>query len=334
MSPPLRRLALSLAGFVLLIVVSTVGYVVLSDVSFFDALYFTVITLTQVGYEESVPLTTAGRWFTIVVALVGVILLTLAFITGLDYVVEGHLARVLGRRRRDRRLKRMHNHTIVCGFGQVGRHVTAPLADEREQVVVVDPDPDRIAMAQAQGFTVVEGDASKEEVLRLAGAERARSLVACAHDDADNVLISLTARGVGPDLFIVARVKNDENEQKARRAGADRVIAPAAIGGRRIAALVTRPAVVDFLDVVTHGSNVDLLLEEIVVSDDSLMDGRSLRDLALPEKFGIQIVALRQAGEEVPRTRPDPDRPLQVGDTVVAIGGRGEIDRLRRTAAA
>lgn len=331
---PLRRLELSLLGFVVLMLVATVGYMVLSDVNAFEALYFTVITLTQIGYDQSIPLTTAGRWFTIVVAIFGVALVTFVFITGLDYVVEGHLARVLGRRRRDRRLRRMNGHTIVCGFGQVGRHVSAPLLAEREQVVVVDPDPDRIAMAEAQSITVVEGDASKEEVLRLAGVERARSLVACAHDDADNVLISLTARGLGPDLFIVARVKNDENEPKAHRAGADRVIAPAAIGGRRIAALVTRPAVVDFLDVVTHGSNVDLLLEEVVVSSDSMLSGRSLRELALPERFGIQIVALRQAGEEVPRTRPDPDRPLAVGDTVVAIGGRSEIDRLRQTAAA
>ena len=231
----------------------------------------------------------------------------------------------------DRRLRELRDHTIVCGFGQVGRHVTAVLQAEGQPVVVVDPDPERAGMASERSLPVVVDDASREDVLRTAGAERASSLVACAHDDADNVLISLTARGVGPQLVIVARVKNDENEQKATRAGADRVIAPAAIGGRRIAALVTRPAVVDFLDVVTHGSEVDLLLEELGVRRGGLLEGASLRELELPEQFGVTVVAIRREGDDRPQTRPDPDRSLAVGDTVVVIGSRADIDRLRPT---
>jgi voltage-gated potassium channel len=327
---PLQRLTLSLGVFVLLIAVATTGFVVLTGVGAFDALYFAVITVTQVGYGETIELGRAGRTFAMIVVLLGVATIWFAVISGIEFLVEGHLQSLLGRRRMDRRLKRVQDHTIVCGFGQVGRHVAAQLQAEGRDVVVVDPDPARVEMAVAWGLPVITGDASKEEVLREAGLERARSLVACAHDDADNVLISLTARGVGPDLFIVARVKNDENEQKATRAGADRVIAPAAIGGRRIATLVTRPAVVDFLDVVTHGSEVDLILEEVVVRHEGLMEGRSLRELSLPERFGITIVALQPAGDTRPQTRPDPDRPLCAGDVVVAIGGRAEIDQLRR----
>ena len=330
MTPP-QRLALSLGAFVLLIVVATTGFVLLTGAPVFEALYFAVISVTQVGYGETLPLDGPARAFTMGVLLLGVATIWFAVISGIEFLVEGHLQSVLGQRRMDRRLKGLEDHTIVCGFGQVGRHVTAQLQAEGKPVVVVDPDPERVAMAVAWELPVISGDASKEEILRQAGVERARSLVACAHDDADNVLISLTARGMGDGgLFIVARVKNDENEQKAHRAGADRVIAPAAIGGRRIAALVTRPVVVDFLDVVTHGSEVDLLLEEVVVRAGGLMEGHSLRELSLPERFGITIVALQHAGEARPQTRPDPDRPLRVGDTVVAIGGRAEIDRLRR----
>lgn len=326
---PLRRLVLSVLAFLLLIVLSTVGYVLLTGASALDSLYFTVITLTQVGYEESVPLDTAGRIFTMIITLLGVAALTFAVISGLDFLVEGHLRSVLGRRRMDRKLKQLHGHAVVCGFGQVGRHVTDALLADGVRVVVVDLDPDRIAMAVDRGLPAVRGDASTEEVLRQAGIDRASSLVACAHDDADNVLISLTARGLGPHLMIVARVKNDENEHKATRAGADRVIAPAAIGGRRIAALVTRPAVVDFLDVVTHGSDTDLLLEGVVVREGAELEGRSLRDLSLPERFGITVVALQRSGDTMPRRRPDPDRHLRAGDTVVVIGERAEIDRLR-----
>jgi voltage-gated potassium channel len=217
---------------------------------------------------------------------------------------------------------------VICGFGQVGRHVASHLADQQQPLVVVDKDPVRVEAARSLDLLSVEGDAALEEAMVQAGISNARAVVACAHDDADNVLISLTAKGLNPDAFVIARIKRDENEAKVRRAGADRVIAPAAIGGRRIAALVTRPGVVDFLDVLTHGTDQDLMLEELVVLPDGPLHGRSLRDLELRERHGVTVLAVRTQGE-LTNTQPQPDTVLRAGDFLVVLAVPDALSALR-----
>jgi voltage-gated potassium channel len=315
------------ALFVLLLVFGTLGYMLLGDATVLDALYMTVITVAAVGYSESIQLEGSARLFTLLVILLGVGSITFAVVSALDFVLEGHLEDLLGRRRMDRELARLEHHTIICGFGQVGRHVAIHLREQDVPVVVVDPAQDRVAAARAFGLLAIEGDATQEETLVEVSIARAAAVVACAHDDADNVLISLTAKGVNPDAFVVARIKRDENEAKVRRAGADRVIAPAAIGGRRIAALVTRPRVVDFLDVLTHGNEQDLMLEEVVVRADGPLAGRSLRDLELRERHGVTVLAVQVQGMTI-NTRPEPDTVLRPGDLLVVLGARAELSDL------
>lgn len=324
---PTRRLLVATGLVVVLTVFGTAGYMLLGDAGVLDALYMTVITIAAVGYGETIALAGAARLFTLLIIVLGVGSITFLVVSGLDFVLEGHLEDLLGRRRMDRELARLDRHTVICGFGQVGRHVAMHLREEGEPVVVVDPAPDRIASAQAFGLLAIEGDATQEETLLGVNIGRAAAVVACAHDDADNVLISLTAKGINPDAFVVARIKRDENEAKVRRAGADRVIAPAAIGGRRIAALVTRPGVVDFLDVLTQGNEQDLMLEEVVVRADGPLDGRSLRDLELRERHGVTVLAVRAQGRST-NTRPEPDTVLRAGDLLVVLGERSALGEL------
>jgi voltage-gated potassium channel len=227
----------------------------------------------------------------------------------------------------DRDLARLNNHTIVCGFDQVGQHVALSLIADNEPVVVVDIDPDRMESARAHEILAVEGDATQEETLVRLGIAEARAVVACVQDDADTVLIALTAKGLNPQALVIARIKRDENEAKVRRAGADRVIVPAVIGGRRIATLVTRPAIVDFLDVITQGTHEDLVLEEVLVSEGGRLDGRTLRQLQMRERHGVTVVAVRSEGHST-NTRPGPDTRLHAGDLLVVIGGRDALSRL------
>jgi voltage-gated potassium channel len=325
---PLRLVFLAATLFVLVNVVGTLAYVIIEGAPLFDALYLTVIAVTTAGFSETIPLDTSGRIVTMALIVMGVGSLTFATVTGIDFLVEGHLRDMLGRRRLDRQLERSINHTIVCGFGRVGRAVAAALRDEGTDVVVVDPAPERIALAIEASVPCVEGDASHEEMLRRAGIGNARGVVACTADDAENILIALTAKGLRPDLFVVVRVKDEESADKARRAGADRVIAPTAIGGRRIAALITRPAVVDFLDVVTHGTDVDLVLEEIELTERSSLAGTRLRDAQLRRRYGANVLAVRSVAHGM-TTRPDPDATLSQGDVLVVIGGREDLDRLQ-----
>lgn len=325
---PMRRLLFATGLVVALTLFGTVGYMLLGDAGALDALYMTIITIAAVGYGETIQLVGAARLFTLLIIVLGVGSITFLVVSGLDFVLEGHLEDLLGRRRMDRELARLSGHTIVCGFGQVGRHVAMHLVEEQRPVVVVDPATERVAVARTFDLLTVQGDATLEETLLEVNVGRAGSVVACAHDDADNVLISLTAKGINPDAFVVARIKRDENEAKVRRAGADRVIAPAAIGGRRIAALVTRPGVVDFLDVLTHGNDQDLMLEEVVVLADGPLDGRSLQDLQLRERHGLTVLAVQAQGRTT-NTRPQPDTVLHAGDLLVVLGGRDALGELR-----
>jgi voltage-gated potassium channel len=325
---PLWRLLLAVGSFVTITVFGTVGYMLIGDASLLDALHMTVTTITAVGYREMINLEGTARLFTIVVILMGVGSLTFVVVSGLDFVLEGHLEDLLGRRRMDRELARLDGHTVICGFGQVGRHVAMRLREEDRRMVVVDVNSDRVASARALGLLAVEGDATFEETLVQVRTDAAHAVVASAHDDADNVLISLTVKGLNPDVFVIARIKQDENEAKVRRAGADRVIAPAAIGGNRIAALVTRPNVIDFLDVVTRGAEEDLMLEQLTVTPGGAMDGRTLRDLQLRERHGVTVLSIQEKGQRE-NTRPEPDSTLRAGDGLVVIGNRRSLRALR-----
>ena len=227
----------------------------------------------------------------------------------------------------DRELLRLNNHTIICGFGQVGQHVALSLLADEQQIVVVDINRDRTESARGHDLLAVDGDAAQEETLVRVGIARARAVVACVHDDADAVLIALTAKGLNPDVLVIARIKRNENEAKVRRAGADRVILPAAIGGRRIATLVTRPGIVDFLDVITHGTDGDLVLEEVLVRPGGPLDGRTLRRLQMRERLGVTVLAVRSQGQST-NTRPEPDTRLLAGDLLVVIGSRESLSHL------
>jgi voltage-gated potassium channel len=330
--PAFRRLLVALGLFACVIAGGTLGYVVLEDARVLDALYMTINAVATVGFVEAVQLDDSGRILTMLIIVLGLGSFSFAAASGIEFLLEGHLRNLLGRRRMERRLRDLHGHTIVCGFGRVGRTVADQLAEEGRAAVVVDVDPARLQLAAERHLPYVLGDATHDATLLAAGVGRARGLVACTADDAENVLVALTAKGLNRSVFVVVRLKDEGNESKARRAGADRVIAPAAIGGRRIAALLTRPFVVDFLDVVTHGSRLDLVIEEIAVGEGSRLADASLRDIQVRERYGVTVLAVRGAGQELTNTRPDPSTVLRAGDVLVVIGGRPDLDRLERDA--
>ena len=245
---------------------------------------------------------------------------TYAAFTAAEYVVEGHLRDELERRRMDRAISDLFGHTIVCGYGRVGRHLASTLDRDGAPFVVVDTDDDKLDELEERGYLRVRGDATEEHVLAEAGMARASALVACVNSDADNVLVTLTAKGMRPDCVVIARCKADENERKLQRAGADRVISPSTIGGRRIAQILTRPAVADFLDGIAGGAT-DYTLEEVTVAAGGELDGMTLREAGIRERFRCTVLALRHATDRrldsAPGARP---RPLAVGDVLVVMG--------------
>lgn len=322
-----RRIQLALGLVLAVIVAGSIGYIVLGF-GLLDAVYQTVTTISTVGFREIHPLHEAGKIFTIVLILAGTGTALYAFSVVLETLVEGHLRRHFERRRMERNIARMTGHTIVCGWGRVGRAVGRYLAGQGADVVVVDLDASRVA---ATPFPALIGDVTDDEVLRAAGVMRARALVAAINTDAENVYITLSARALRPDLVIVARARTEESESKLLRAGATRVVNPQRIGGQRIAAAALQPNVVEFLDVVMHDGSLEFRLEEVSIRPGSRLPGQSLRDAEVGEHTGALVLALRDEHGQFVANPPEETR-LEAGQVLIAIGTEQQLAALQRAA--
>ena len=325
--PELRRLRLVSIGFGFVLLTGVVGYQLLADMSPGEALYMTIITVTTVGFGEVVELDTASRVLTMVLIIAGVGSASYAALTAAEFVVEGHLGRYIERRRMESRIDRLSGHVVVCGYGRVGRHLSRSLDEEGVAHVVIETDEDKLEELQDAGMLSLDGDATQDHVLGAAGLDRARAVVACVNTDADNVLITLTAKGLSPGTLVIARAKADENEPKLRRAGADRVILPSSIGGRRIASLLTRPVLADFLEELGVGG-ADLSLDEVPVRADGDLVGRTLREASIRDRWGTTVLAVRHADNRMD-THPGADLVLDPDDVLVVMGGADEVQAMR-----
>jgi voltage-gated potassium channel len=322
-----RQLQIAAVLLIAVVLGGTAGFATLERWSWFDAFYMTVTTITTVGGGEARPLDVAGKWWTIVVVAVGFGVLTYTLLALMAYVIEGQLGRVFDRQRMRRRVGRMNNHLILCGFGRVGRAIAREFTDEGIPFVVVDSDDLSLVQAAAEGATVVHGNAADIETLKAAGVERARGLVTAVDNDADNLYVTLSARVLKPDLFIVARANRADAEPKLRLAGANRVVSPYEIGGRRLASLAMRPTAVEFVDTILSASNGELLLEDLTIPADSSWAGRTLGEL-VPEVDEALVLAIKRAGTMI--FRPAPATSLLGGDELVAAGPPDAIRALEQ----
>ena len=230
------QLARGILVLALLICIGIAGYMLIEGWSLLDAAYMTIITFTTVGYEEVHPLSTGGRIFTIFLMLVGVGVMLYILSSVVNAAVAHEIVGLLVRRRRfRRRMAKLKGHYIVCGYGRVGAAVASTLRENSTPLIVMDKDPEALSEAEDQGLLCLQGDATRDADLQSARVSDAVGLIAATGQDSENIYISLTARGLNPDLHIVARASYPEAEVKLRRAGADRIISPYAIGGRQMA---------------------------------------------------------------------------------------------------
>ena len=320
-----RRLLFAAVLLVAVIVAGTAGYVALEGWSWFDAFYMTVTTITTVGGGEPRPLDLIGKWWTIGVVAVGFGVLTYTVLALMAFAIEGQLSQVFERQRMRRRVARMDGHLILCGFGRVGRAIAREFVDEKIPFVVVDSDDESLVEAAAEGATVVHGNAADIETLKAAGVERARGLVTAVDNDADNLYVTLSARVLKPDLFIVARANRPDAEPKLRLAGANRVVSPYTIGGRRLASLAMRPTAVEFVDTILSASNGQLQIEDLTIAGDSPWAGRELGELVAAADEAI-VLAIKRNERMI--FRPPLETRLVAGDELVAAGPPNAIRAL------
>jgi len=317
----------SLALFVLFFV-GTIGYILLEGWGWIEGFYMTFITLTTIGFQEVRTLSDAARLFTVGIALTGI---------GLVTFVAARASQVLfaSERLRERRLmKHLNNlsdHYIICGYGRVGARLAEDLEEAGRPVVVVDIDDTVIKDLQDADYLHVHGDAENEEVLQKAGIGRARGLVLCLPDDSDNVFVALTARELNPNLFILARTVDHNNRSKLLGAGVDKVIAPSEVGADRMAQVVLRPKVDEFMEQVLHTEALSLQINEVEVHPDAPLAGKTLAESNFRQQFEAVVIGIIDGDTGEMTFNPSPNDPILGGDTLIVLGDSTWIATLRES---
>jgi voltage-gated potassium channel len=322
------RLRIGCGLLALVLLTGTIGFIAVEAWTPIQALYTTVLVVSTLGFSDLRPSDMPGQLLTILLIAAGVG--TLYYLVGAlaQTVIEDQLDR--GRRRSmEQRVAHLKDHFIVCGFGRVGQQTCSQLRQERCAFVVIDSGDQRVERIAGLGYLYVQGDASDDEVLKRAGVMRARALLTAVQTDAANVYITLSARALNPQLFIVARAATVEAEHKLTIAGANRVISPYILGGRSMAGHALRPAVMDFLDVLVHSDDLEMWLEELPVAPASWLDGLSIGEAHLRETAGITVLAVRRANGEM-LVNPRESVVLAHGDRLIVMGSRDDLERMEQ----
>lgn len=328
-----RRLLIGVIAGILVLLSGTAGYVLVEKAGWFDSFYMTIVTVTTVGYAEIIPLGTGGRVLNIFVILFGVGTILYVASVVAEYLFSGELRAVIGQRRMNRQIAGLTGHYVVCGYGRTGERVVAELKHSAKEVVVVDKVEANVARAIAAGVLAVLGDSGSDDTLREAGIERAAGLVAAVAPDASVLMAVLSARVLNPKLNIVARADNEESGSKLTSAGADRVLSIHRIAGHRLANMVIRPEVAEFLEVVLTDHEVEVEMDTVRLAEHSPFDEMTLSETNLIERTSVNIVGIRKRGGSV-TVLATPGTVVNSTDVLVAIGTRQQLDGLKALASA
>jgi voltage-gated potassium channel len=322
------------AGFIslgIVVVVGATGFVLIGDLSAGNALYLTVITITTLGYSEiGGPFDVATRIWVVIVLIAGMGAAIYTLTAFVEYGFETLIGSDHRRRRRmSKEVGRITKHVIVCGYGRVGATAAAALRRDGIPLLVIEHDPEAAQAAMENGFIVVEGDATRDEVLREARLDHARSVIASVASSSDNLVITLSVRSLHPDIPVTARAVDDQTEHKLLLAGANAVVTPEQVGGERIAALATQPGLAEFIDTVVGDSATEFRVRRFVISEHSNTVGQTLADLDLRRDSGAMVIGVAQEGEPL-RINPDPHAPFAGGDCVFGVGSAAQLQSLER----
>lgn len=324
-SHPIIALCLCL----LLFAFGTLGYIFIEGWGFVDSLYMTAITLATVGYGEVHEVSQTGRMFTVVLIFLGVGFF-LYVIGGLvQFLVEGRIRVVLGRRKLDKQINRLNGHYVVCGYGRIGRVLCRFLIQKYLNVVVIESNQDRVLKMDEDGVLYVMGDATDEGNLMKAGIGRAAGLLTALGTDAENVFLSLAAKRLNPGLFVVARASQNVAKKTLYDAGANVVISPYDIGARRMAHAILRPTVIDFLEMAFTDESNDITIEEIPVGPGSRLVNVPLMDSGIRKDLNLIIMAIKQADGSM-LFNPKADTKIQAGGTIITVGENKDLVKLTK----
>ncbi|WP_141528622.1 potassium channel family protein [Bacillus thuringiensis] len=310
-----KQLWIAVICMTFVVILGTIGFMTIEEISLFQAFWMTVITVLTVGYGDAVPVTQAGKVFALLIIPVGVGIVTYAIGVVAAMIIEGNLFHAVRRKKMDKQIAQLKNHIIVCGCGRVGLQVVHELQEKKIPFVVVDKDE---SVLEKGKLLYIHGDATEDQVLHHAGISKAAGLVAIVANDAENVFITLTARGLNDAIKIVARSEKPETEEKLGRAGANKVINPSSMAGIHIAKGIANPLTVHYIDTVLYGIEQSFVIEEILVGKDSILVGKSLLQSDVRNQFDVTILAILRNGDII--HNPTGQEKLQEHDMIIVFG--------------
>lgn len=330
---PFKQLRIAILLVLALLAIGTFGYIQIQGLSPLDALYMTVITITTVGYEVVKPLDKLSKIYTIVLSLASffIVFAVIVWVIGnaMETAVSDRMQGILWRKKMEKIIRGMKNHYIICGYGRMGQAIASEFIARDIPFVVIESNPEQLPRLMDAKIPFIQGNATEDEALIEAGVANARGLTAVAPTDADNTFIVLTAKGLNPKLHIVARSIKKEDEAKLRRAGADRVLSPYTLGGKRMAWAVLRPNVVDFLESAACSESLEMEISELPVTKNTHFVGKLLRDSQIREKTGATIIAIKEQDGTM-TSSPPADTQLKEGQILVAVGTPAQLEALQK----
>ena len=324
---PFRRLIPSAVMLISIIGVGVIGFTVFEGWSFLEALYMVVITLSTVGFKEVRPLSSAGMILVISMIIVGVA--TVAYTVGqvVEIIVEGQIIGWRRKRAMEKKIREFKGHYLICGFGRVGHEVAHEFDVEDVPYVVIDGKEETAKELEEKGVPFIIGDITSDEVLEDAGIKNAKGLIASSDSDTSNVFLILSARVANPNLYIIARAASIESATKLKKAGANMVISPYFIAGRRMAAMAIKPVAVQYLETVVHGEHVQLKMREFKAEEGTNIINKTIADSNIKSKSGAMIVAIRKPNGKF-NLQPSGHTKIEDGDVLISLGTTEQLTKM------
>lgn len=324
-----RKIKFILYAFSLLLIIGTVGYMILLDVDFVDALYMTVITVSTVGFGEVGTTSNSSEIFSVIMIFLGVGIVGYAFTTLVAMFVEGKVSDLWKGSKMERKISALSDHYIICGSGELAEVIIKKFIDENLDFVVITDKREDLDDYSHHNILVVEGQSTEESVLLHAGIEKAKGLVATMETEVDNIVTVLTARNLNNKIYIISNAITKSGNEKLLKVGANKTLSAMEISGNRMASLMIKPNIISFLDVVTRVGDVELDLEEVIVKKGSYLENKTLIEAEISRKTGLTVLAIKKIEDEKMLFNPPIDYTFKIGDVLIILGREEQVDKLR-----